>query len=50
VPHKHATSSWGTSPDPFGPAVRPEQRLGTGMTYFVSLWTGMTQQHKFEDN
>jgi hypothetical protein len=35
--------------DPFGPAVRPEQRLGTGMTHFLSLWTGMTHVRKFED-
>jgi hypothetical protein len=35
--------------DPFGPVVRPEQRLGTSVTHFVSSWTGMTQEDKFED-
>jgi hypothetical protein len=49
VPNKHATSLRGTGLDPFGPAVRSEQRLGTRMTHFVSSWTGMTQQHNFED-
>jgi hypothetical protein len=35
--------------DPFGLAVRPEQRLGTGMKHFLSSWTGMTQACKFEE-
>jgi hypothetical protein len=35
--------------DPFGLAVRPEQRLGTGMKHLLSSWTGMTQARKFED-
>jgi hypothetical protein len=26
----------------------PEHRLGTSVTHFVSSWTGLTQQHKFE--
>jgi hypothetical protein len=33
---------------PFGPVVRPEHRPGTSVTHFVSSWTGLTQQHKFE--
>jgi hypothetical protein len=41
-------SSW-TLLRPVWTLVRPEQRLGTGMTHFLSLWTGMTQAHKFED-
>jgi hypothetical protein len=49
LPHMYATSSWVTGSDPFGPAVRPEQRLGTSVIHIVSSWTGMTQQHKFED-
>jgi hypothetical protein len=49
VPPKYATSSRITGLDPFGPAVRPEQRSGTEVTHFESSWTGMTQTHKFED-
>jgi hypothetical protein len=49
LPHMHATSSRVTGLDTFGPAVRPEQLLGTSVTHFMSSWTDMTQQHKFED-
>jgi hypothetical protein len=35
--------------DPFGPVVRHKQRLLTSVAHFVSSWTDMTQQHKFED-
>jgi hypothetical protein len=49
VPHEHVTSSWVTGLDLFGSAMRPEQRLETEMTHFLSSWTGMTQAYKFED-
>ena len=50
LPHKYATSSRFVGLDPLGRVVRPKQRLGTSVIHFVNSWTGMTQQHKFEDH
>jgi hypothetical protein len=50
-PHEWTTfeSSWTLLIRPVWTLVRLEQRLGTGMTHFVSSWTEMPQAHKFED-